>query len=138
MIPHPVILFDGYCHLCNGSVDFLLRQDVQRKFRYVPLQSTAGEALMKKFRIARETDSVILIYRHRVYLESEAVLQTAGLLPMPWKLALSFRIIPRKWRDALYRWVAGNRYRWFGKRDRCRTATKEERPLFPGPESLEI
>jgi predicted DCC family thiol-disulfide oxidoreductase YuxK len=138
MISNPVVLFDGICHLCNGTIDFLIRKDLRNHFRYVTLQSEAGEKLKKKLNIPADTDSVILIYQGRVFLESEAVLKIAALLPYPWKLAGIFRIIPQKLRDCIYSMVAKNRYNWFGKRKKCRTMGTGSNRLFPGPKELKL
>jgi predicted DCC family thiol-disulfide oxidoreductase YuxK len=40
------------------------------------------------------------------------------------------RLVPRFIRDAVYDWVARNRYGWFGKRDSCRLPSSEERAVF--------
>ncbi len=124
-VKQPVILFDGICNLCNGTVDFLIKKDQKKQFAFVALQSDTGKLLTRKFKIAPETDSVILIYQNRVYFESEAAIEIARMLPFPWKLGGIFRIIPKKIMDGLYRWIAKNRYRWFGKRNTCRITTDD-------------
>jgi len=47
----PVILFDGFCNLCNGTVDFLTKKDRKKQFRFIPLQSEKGKSLIQKFQI---------------------------------------------------------------------------------------
>lgn len=126
----PVILFDGECNLCNGTVNFLLKRDRKKQFRFASLQSETGQSLIQKFKIPVETDSVILIKSNRIYIESDAAIEIAGMLPFPWKTGVLIRIIPRKNRDKFYRWVAKNRYRWFGKRDVCRIPSAEEKEFF--------
>lgn len=127
---YPIILFDGFCNLCNGTVDFLLKRDLKKQFRFAPLQSETGKLLMQKFEIPSNTDSVILIKLNRIYVESDAALEIAGMLPFPWKLGVIFKVIPKKIRNGIYRWIAKNRYRWFGKRNTCRIPTSENRDLF--------
>lgn len=117
---NPIILFDGICNLCNGSVNFILKRDKKKLFQFVSLQSERGVELVYEFQIPKETDSVILIADNQVYLESEAAIHILQLLPVPWKWLAGFEIVPKKLRDKVYHLIARNRYRWFGKRDVCR------------------
>lgn len=127
---NPIILFDGVCNLCNGSVDFLLKYDRKKQFRFASIQSEAAKLLFRKFQIPAETDSVILIKSNQVYFESDAAIEIAGMLSFPWKMVVVFRIIPKKMRDNIYQWIAKNRYRWFGKRDICRIPATLEKESF--------
>jgi predicted DCC family thiol-disulfide oxidoreductase YuxK len=133
---NPLILFDGVCNLCNGTVDFILKRDPKKKFRFVALQSEAGEVTRKKFSIPDEIDSVVLIYNEKVYYESDAALEIARLLPAPWKWSVVLKFVPVGWRNTVYKWIARNRYRWFGKKKECRIPAPEERKFFPGPDEL--
>jgi predicted DCC family thiol-disulfide oxidoreductase YuxK len=116
----PVILFDGVCNLCNGTVDFLMKRDRKKQFRFASLQSETGEFLRLQYQIPADSDSVILIKSETVYFKSEAAIEIAKMLPFPWKIAGFLRIIPHKFRDKIYDIIAKNRYRWFGKREMCR------------------
>jgi predicted DCC family thiol-disulfide oxidoreductase YuxK len=116
----PVILFDGVCNLCNGTVDFLMKRDRKKQFRFASLQSETGEFLKQQYSIPADSDSVILIKSETVYLKSDAAFEIAGMLPYPWKIAAFIKIIPKKTSDKLYDWIAKNRYHWFGKRESCR------------------
>jgi len=127
---NPIIIFDGECNLCNGTVDFLLKRDSKKQFRFASIQSEAAQLLFRKFQIPSEVDSVILIKSNKVYFESDAAIEIAGMLPFPWKMGTIFRIIPKKIRDNIYRRIAKNRYRWFGKRDTCRIPAPSERESF--------
>lgn len=133
---NPLVLFDGVCNLCNGTVDFILKRDPKRQFRFVALQSEAGEKIREKYRFPEKTDSVILIYDEKVFYESDAAFEIARLLPAPWNWASFFKIVPVSWRNAVYRWIARNRYRWFGKKKECRLPSPEEQKFFPGPDDL--
>jgi len=75
--------------------------------------------LVEQYQIPKETDSVILIKNETIYIESEAALEVCRLLPRPWKWFVVFKLIPKKWRDKIYDWIAGNRYRWFGIKESC-------------------
>lgn len=136
MNKNPYVLFDGVCNLCNGTVDFILKRDPKKQFMFVALQSETGQIIRKKISIPDEIDSVVLIYEEKVFYESDAALEIARLLPIPWKWAVIFRIVPVGWRNAVYRWIARNRYRWFGKKQECRIPTPEERKFFPEPTDL--
>jgi len=126
-VKQPVILFDGFCKLCNGTVDFLIKKDRKKQFQYVSLQSESGKWLIRKFQIPMNTDSVILITSKKAYLESEAIIEIARFLNYPWKLGIIAKFIPKKIRDNLYRIIAKNRYRWFGKRENCKITDDEEK-----------
>jgi predicted DCC family thiol-disulfide oxidoreductase YuxK len=116
----PLLLFDGVCNLCNRSVQFVIRHDRGKVFRFASLQGTAAARALEPFGGGGATPgSVLLIYGGRLYTRSEAVLKTIQLLGGAWRLAGVFRVLPRPLRDRLYDWVARNRYRWFGKRDAC-------------------
>jgi predicted DCC family thiol-disulfide oxidoreductase YuxK len=128
---HPTILFDGVCNLCNGSVQFILRRDPQARFRFASLQSEAGQRLVTEQGLDPEIlSSVILIEDGQVYRESTAALRIARHMAGAWKLLRVFVLVPRPIRDAVYRLIARNRYRWFGKSETCWLPTSELRARF--------
>ena len=118
--PYAVVLYDGVCNVCSGSVRFILPRDRKAVFRFASLQSsTASRLLTTCGRTAGTLDSLVLIEDGRCYERSEAALRIAGRLSFPWKLAAGLRIIPRPIRDGFYNWFAARRYRWFGRKDVC-------------------
>ncbi|RYU77136.1 thiol-disulfide oxidoreductase DCC family protein [Hymenobacter persicinus] len=127
--PEPAtILFDGVCNLCNGFVQFIIRHDPAGRFRFASLQSAAGRAVLEAQGAqlpAADPESVLLVADGQVYSHSTAVLQIARRLGGMWRLLTVARLLPRRWRDALYRFVARHRYQWFGRQDAC---------LLPSPE----
>jgi predicted DCC family thiol-disulfide oxidoreductase YuxK len=127
-----VILFDGLCNLCTGSVRFVLERDRAAAFDFASLQSEAARGVLAKAgRDAKGLpDSVVLVDEEGVHLRSEAALRIAGRLRQPWPLLAVFRILPRALRDAAYDFVARRRYRWFGKRDACLVPTPALRARF--------
>lgn len=128
---NPIVLFDGVCNLCNGSIQFLVKRDPQAYFRFASLQSDTGQKLQAALGMDPQAlDSVILVEGDRWYKESDAALRIARNLPGAWKLLAAFRIIPRPLRDAAYRLIARNRYRWFGKAEPCWLPTPELRGRF--------
>lgn len=124
----PVLFFDGVCNLCNGFVDFLVKRDRKRIYRYAPLQGkTADYALPSDVRGA---DSFVFCLRGEVYLRSSAALKVLAGLGGVWSLARFLLWIPIPVRDGIYRLIATNRYRVFGRKDTCRLPRPEERELF--------
>jgi len=73
---------------------------------------------------------MVLYEDGRFYDRSGAVLHIARLLGFPWSLAFALMIIPRAMRDAVYNWVAANRYKWFGQRESCMVPTPELKAKF--------
>lgn len=125
-----VVLFDGVCSLCNASVDLIIKRDHAKHFRFASLQSEAAQKVLAKHSQAVTLDSIVLVESDQVFTESTAALRIARHLGWMWAWLYLLIIIPRFVRDPLYRLIARNRYRWFGKKDTCRVPTPEERALF--------
>src|SRR4029450_712453 len=122
----PVILFDGVCRLCQGSLNFIIRRDPPKRFRFASLQSPYGQKALQRFGLSpSQLSTLILIEGERYFVKSTAALRIAKGLKAPWPLFYIFALIPRFLLDPLYDWVARNRYRWFGKTEAC---------LLPGPD----
>ncbi|WP_347840466.1 DCC1-like thiol-disulfide oxidoreductase family protein [uncultured Draconibacterium sp.] len=115
------ILFDGVCKLCNSAVDFILEKAQGDNFTLITLQSKEGQELLDSYDLPRTLDSVVLIKNHSVFTASDAFLEICKHLKAPWKWLTVFRIIPKTWRNAVYRQIAAKRYKWFGKRTSCRS-----------------
>jgi predicted DCC family thiol-disulfide oxidoreductase YuxK len=140
----PVVLFDGVCNLCNSSVQFILdhERDQPPHLRFAPLQSEAGLRLLEGAfgkegaREIRESgaggspDTLVFIEDHRGVTRSSAVLRIARYLRAPWRWSAVLVVVPSILRDLVYRFVAKNRYRWFGKSETCRVPTPELRRRF--------
>jgi predicted DCC family thiol-disulfide oxidoreductase YuxK len=126
-----VILFDGVCNLCNGFVQFLIERDPKRRYRYASLQSETGQALMRSAGLpADEINTVVLMEEGKAYTHSDVALRVARHMVGLWPLATVLYIVPKFLRDAIYNWVARNRYRWFGKKEACMVPTPELKSLF--------
>jgi predicted DCC family thiol-disulfide oxidoreductase YuxK len=122
----PVIVFDALCLLCSANARFILRHDQRGHFRLAAMQSEVGTALYRRFGIdPTDPETLILVAGDRALRDSDAVLAIWSGLGWPWRAAAIARIVPAALRDPLYRWVARNRYRWFGRRETC---------WLPGPE----
>lgn len=124
-----VVLFDGVCKLCTGSVNFILRHEKGPFLRFAPLQSQVGMRLMQEHGIdPAQMRTFVVIADGRSYIRSDAAIRVSRFLRGAWKLLGLVRVVPRPIRDYAYDLVARNRYRWFGRHDAC---------IVPAPELQE-
>ena len=128
---HPVVLFDGVCNLCNGSILFIIKRDPRRRFRFASLQSEAGQALLREHHQPTEKfEAMILIENGMLFRKSSAALWVARRLSSPWAFLSIFLIVPPFLRDIVYDFIARRRYKWFGRQDVCMVPTPELKSLF--------
>ncbi|MBY9081061.1 thiol-disulfide oxidoreductase DCC family protein [Paenibacillus sp. HN-1] len=126
-----IVLIDGVCHLCQWTVAFIIPRDPEGRFRFAPLQSDVGRYLLKRGGLEEELlDTVVLIEQGRYYSHSAAALRILRRLRFPWPAAYALIAVPAPLRDWLYRYVARNRYRWFGRDDRCLMPTPDIKRRF--------
>ncbi|PFM80065.1 hypothetical protein COJ46_12125 [Bacillus sp. AFS077874] len=130
MSERPVILFDGECILCNGAVQLIIKHDQKGYFHFAALQSTFGEKLKKDHPELGSIDSIILVQNGKIKIESSAALSIAKNLEGWPKFFYAFIIIPAIIRDYLYRLIARNRFKFFGKNESCMFPSKEIRDRF--------
>lgn len=127
----PVILFDGQCNLCNGSVQFVLEHERRAQYRFASLQSAASQTLLNEHGLSRDGfDSFVLIQNGRAHTKSGAALRVARQLRGLWPLLSVFLVIPRGLRDAVYDFVGAHRYQWFGEANTCWAKTTQWRTRF--------
>lgn len=126
-----VLLFDGVCKLCNRSVQFVLRYDKEKRFKFAPLQSAIAQQLLTTNAEGNNLNSIVLLYQDKVYTKSTAVLKVFGLLPKGWKIFYLGILIPKFIRDTVYQFIAQKRYAIFGQSKNCMVPDKsiEERFL---------
>lgn len=129
-VQNPIIFFDGVCGLCNSVVSVLLRADTNHLFRFAPLQGETARALLPPLSDDPGIWSLVYLDEQGVHEQSDGALLIARRLGGAWSLLGVIRFLPRGVRDGLYRVIARNRYRWFGKREACRIPTAEERARF--------
>jgi predicted DCC family thiol-disulfide oxidoreductase YuxK len=119
-VENPILFFDGLCHLCDGTVQFLLRFDKHAVLKFAPLQSKLAERVLgQKVTQGKTPETVVLYFQGRIFERSTAILKTFSLLGGPWKIFSLFLFLPPSIRDWAYRVISRNRYRWFGKHDVC-------------------
>ena len=138
-LPEPagaVIVFDGVCVLCNGWVGFLLRHDHVGRYRYAAMQTDAGRALLSAHGLDPEDPASFLLVEHdvgalpRISTDSDAIRRVLAGLGGAWRSAHVIALVPRRIRDVAYRWLARNRYRWFGRHDACSIPAPGHRSRF--------
>lgn len=125
----PIILFDGVCNLCNAAVQWVIERDAESRFDFASLQSDAArsqlEGVLGADDIRALPDSIVLVESQGVHTESTAALRIARRLGYPSAFLSLGLVVPRPIRDVVYRWIARNRYRWFGRRDTCMRPTPD-------------
>lgn len=124
-----VIFFDGYCGLCNGFVDFVMKIDKNGVFKFSPLQSEFAKAHLKPEDI-QQLKSVVVLIEDRTFRKAPAVMEVFRELGGGWKALSTLGVLPSGILNLGYDLVAENRYRLFGKRETCRLPTPEERTRF--------
>ncbi len=120
--PQAIILFDGICNLCNNSVQFVIKRDKKERFQFAALQGEFGQKIRERYTnelSGNAMDSFILLEKNQLYTQSTAALRVARSLSGGWKLLYAFIIVPRFIRDSVYKLIARNRYKWFGKKESC-------------------
>lgn len=123
----PIIVFDAMCVLCSANAQFVLRHDRTGRFRLASMQNETGARLYRRCGIdPADPDSLIIVDGEKVLRDSDAVLAIYAALGWPWKALALLRLVPRMLRDPAYRWLARNRYRFFGKRETCWLPTPEQ------------
>lgn len=127
----PIILFDGVCNLCNGSVQFIIKHDPAGKFSFASLQSQTAKRLLKNFHLASEDIySIILIKNGILFDRSDAILEITKDLNGVWGAFRIFKFLPKRFRDSVYKLIANNRYKLFGKQESCLVPTPDLRARF--------
>src|SRR6185503_18640196 len=126
----PVILFDGVCNLCSGSVQFILKRDKEKKFMFASLQSNYGQKFLQQFNLPANTVNSFFLYQDdKIFTRSTAALKMFQQLKN-WRWVKILWIFPKFIRDAVYNLIAKNRYKWFGKKEECWLPTPELKARF--------
>jgi predicted DCC family thiol-disulfide oxidoreductase YuxK len=125
-IKKSVILFDGYCNLCNSQVNSILRFDSKKFFYFSNLDSSFSKKVIKENKVeSLEGNTIILYHNNKIIIKSNAAIKIAYLLGGFFKIFIIFKILPNFIRDGIYDVISRNRYRWFGKSDSCYIPKKE-------------
>lgn len=124
-----ILFFDGVCGLCNGLVDWMLPRDTRQRIKYATLQGQTAKALLPEA-FTLDLDTVVVWARGRVLTRSAAILYCLSELGGVWSLMKVFYLVPAGLRDVIYKFIAKNRYRFFGQRLTCRMPLPGERLRF--------
>ena len=134
---NPIILYDGVCGLCNSLVQFLLKHDKEGRLRFASLQSDFAAKVLQRHGIdPKDLDTMHVIENYeqpgeRVLQRSDAILRAGRELGGIWSVSSAVaKVIPRTLRDVVYRFVARNRYRVFGKYESCMLPDPNQRSRF--------
>jgi predicted DCC family thiol-disulfide oxidoreductase YuxK len=111
-------------------VNFAIRNDRKARLKFTPLQSITGQQLKKEFNIPSAIDTVILVDNGKVYTYAKAGIKISKYLDWPARILYAFIIIPSFISQPVYKWIARNRYKWFGKKESCMIPTPEVRERF--------
>ena len=123
----PIIVFDAMCVLCSANAQFVLRHDRHQRFLLASMQGEVGAGLYRRFGIdPSDPDTMVVVAGDKALRNSDAVLAIYAGLGWPWRALHIFRLVPRALRDPVYRLVAKNRYRIFGKRVTCWLPTPDQ------------
>lgn len=125
-----IILFDGVCNFCNSSVQFIIKRDPKVHFKFASLQGEIGQQLLNQHGLNSKMDSFVLIEDDNIFFESTAALRVCRKLKGGWKLLAGLFIVPSPLRNSIYKIIAKNRYKWFGKKDSCMLPRPEWRNRF--------
>lgn len=131
MTDGPIIYFDGVCNLCEGSVQFILKIDKKKIFRFASLQGKAGQAMLAAQGMPGDHfKSFVVQEGDRIYTRSTGALRVLKHIGLPWSIFYVFIIVPRFIRDGVYEFISRNRYKWFGEKNECWLPTPELQKRF--------
>jgi predicted DCC family thiol-disulfide oxidoreductase YuxK len=127
----PILIFDGHCVLCSHWVERVLRYDRAGRYRLLSAQSALGYALYVHYGLDPENyETNILLIDGVALFKAEGSIRVAVGLGLPWSLAGILRVLPRRLADALYEWLARNRFRLFGRRETCYLPRRVDQDRF--------
>lgn len=129
--PSFIILFDGICNLCNGTVQFIIKRDKKNLFRFASLQGDFGQETLKRLGMpVTNPHSFVLMEGDKIYTHSTGALRVLKHLGPFWSILYIFILVPRFIRDGVYNFIARNRYNWFGKKETCYLPTPNLKDKF--------
>jgi predicted DCC family thiol-disulfide oxidoreductase YuxK len=126
-----IILFDGVCNLCNGVVQFIIKNDDKGKFKFASLQSDFGQQILSKNNLpTSDFNSFVFFENDKIFMKSTAALKVLKGLGGKWKMLYVFIIVPKFIRDIAYDFIAKRRYSIWGKIESCMMPTPELKSRF--------
>lgn len=126
-----IVLFDGVCNLCNGSVQKIIENDSKNQFKFASLQSDFGQIFLAEHKLDNQNfKSLVLIDGNKYFTQSDAALRIGKELKGIYKISTILLWIPKFIRNSVYNIIAKNRYKWFGKQDSCWLPTEDLKEKF--------
>ncbi len=126
-----ILYFDGVCNLCAGAVQFVLKRNKKQNILFASLQGKAGQAMLQQFGLSQtQFNSLVFVEDGKMYQQSTGAIRLTRHLGAAWPLLMVFLIVPAFIRNAVYNWVAKNRYKWFGKKNECWLPTPDLKKRF--------
>ena len=127
---NPLILFDGVCNLCNAIVRFVIKYDSKAEFMFGSMQSERAKEILSRLNNSANLDTVIVLFRGKMYQRSDAFLFIVKRLRFPVNLLVITYVVPRIMRNSFYNFIAKRRYRFFGKAEQCAVPTESYQNRF--------
>ena len=126
-----LMVFDGVCNFCSRSVKIVMAMDRAAVISFAPIQSPLGKALCQSHGLDPDNPTTFLFFdRGAAFEATDGMAALLARLDPPWRWLRGFKVLPRAWRDAVYRLVARNRYRWFGRKVTCMVPSDAVRGRF--------
>lgn len=126
-----IIFFDGVCNLCNASVQFVIKRDVENYFMFSALQNEHANQHLTEFKISpSKSNTILLLENGKLYTRSTAALRIARQLRGLWPLCYGLIIIPAFIRDAIYKTISKYRYKIWGRSETCMIPSPELKAKF--------
>ena len=115
------IFYDGWCRLCSGVVGLLMKTKPGRRFSYIPLQQIGDYITIDTDeKLLVDGSEIVVVSDNQLIKGADAVLLILKNMGGVYKiLSKVLNILPSRWLNGLYTYIANNRYRWFGKRASC-------------------
>lgn len=129
---HLIVLFDGVCNFCNSTINFIIKNDTNKRLRFTTQQSTTGKNLISELTLHNKDESIIFIENGKISTQASAIFNICKYLNWPFKIFYLLAFIPGFISNPIYRFIARNRYKWFGKKEQCMIPTTDIKERFIG------
>ena len=115
-----VVYYDGICGLCDFFVNLIVKIDSKGILKFSSLQGPSGQKLLNDLKFkTEELYTVLFSTNDQVYTKSTAVFKIIKSIGGIWRVFLVFELLPTSFNDFIYKKIAINRYKIFGKLDQC-------------------
>ena len=123
-----IIFYDDNCVLCNHSIQFLIKKDLQNQFVFAPLQGKLAKKSIDLIYI-KKLDSFVVLSNGNSFVKGKAIkfiIQNLKTLSFyKWVL-----FVPNSILDLVYSFIGKIRYKVFGKSKNCLYLNKKIKNRF--------